>query len=85
MIPVRHAMGALLMEQGPYARAEQLHREDQVKHPGNGWSLLGPRQSLEKQGCTAEAEAIGKQLDEAWKRVEVRPTSSCMCAPGEAG
>lgn len=82
MIPVRHSMGALLMEAGQYERAEKLYREDQIDHPGNGWSLLGLKQSLEKQERTGEAKEIASKLDQAWKRVETRPTSSCLCAPG---
>jgi len=81
MIPVRHAMGALLLEAGDAARAEQLYREDQEDHPGNGWSLLGLKQALETQGKTAEAAKYALQLDKAWERLEVRPTSSCLCAP----
>ena len=83
MIPVRHAMGALLMEAGHYGRAEKLYREDQVNHPGNGWSLLGLQQSLSAQGHLEEAAQIGPQLDRAWTRVEERPPSSCLCAPGK--
>jgi hypothetical protein len=81
MIPVRHAMGALLMEAGEPARAEKLYREDQAGHPGNGWSLLGLKQALEAQGKAEEAVVHAKKLDEVWKRVKDRPTSSCACAP----
>jgi tetratricopeptide (TPR) repeat protein len=81
MIPVRHSMGALLMESDRYAEAEALYREDQKKHPGNGWSLLGLKQSLEAQGNSPEATEVVAKLDKAWERVEVRPTSSCLCAP----
>lgn len=81
MIPVRHSMGALLMEAGRSEEAERLYREDQINHPGNGWSLLGLRQALEAQGKESETVTVTAKLDEAWKRVEVRPTSSCLCAP----
>ena len=81
LIPVRHSMGALLMEKGRYQEAEALYREDQVHHPGNGWSLLGLKQALQAQGRDAEAVVFAKKLDDAWKRVEKRPTSSCYCAP----
>lgn len=81
MIPVRHAMGALLLEAGQPARAEALYRRDQIEHPGNGWSLLGLKQALEAQGRTDEAMAIAPKLEKAWQRVEARPTSSCFCAP----
>ncbi|GMW03030.1 MAG: hypothetical protein AMXMBFR84_41660 [Candidatus Hydrogenedentota bacterium] len=80
MIPVRHAMGALLMESGQYARAESLYREDQREHPGNGWSLLGLKQALAAQGKDSESARYASMLDEAWKRVEDRPSSSCFCA-----
>ncbi|MGP1345134.1 MAG: tetratricopeptide repeat protein [Phycisphaerales bacterium] len=82
MIPVRHAMGALLLEAGDPARAERLYREDLADHPGNGWSLLGLQQSLEAQGRHAEAAEITPLLDKAWAHVDHRPTSSCLCAPG---
>jgi tetratricopeptide (TPR) repeat protein len=81
MIPVRHAMGALLVEAGEYERAEKLYREDQVNHPGNGWSLLGLKQSLLAQGRVDESERITAKLDQAWERAPKRPASSCMCAP----
>jgi tetratricopeptide (TPR) repeat protein len=81
MIPVRHAMGALLVEAGEYERAEKLYRQDQVNHPGNGWSLLGLKQSLVARGRMDEAAKVAAKLDEAWKRVASRPASSCMCAP----
>ncbi len=82
MLPVRHALGALLMSAGKYAQAEQVYREDQEIHTGNGWSLLGLQQALAAQGRTGEANAISPKLASAWARVEKKPTSSCMCEPG---
>ena len=82
MFPVRHAMGALLMAAGKPAEAEQLYREDQKRHPGNTWSLLGLRDALAAQDRAKEAADVGTQLEEAWKRVIVKPTSSCFCEPG---
>ncbi|MGI6455372.1 MAG: tetratricopeptide repeat protein [bacterium] len=84
MIPVRHSLGALLMEAGQYQQAEKLYREDQMDHPNNGWSLLGLRQSLEAQGRMEEAKTLIPKIEQAWKRVAVRPTSSCLCAPGSS-
>jgi hypothetical protein len=75
-------MGALMLEAGEYAEAEKLYREDQVKHPGNGWSLLGLSQVLEAQGRTEEAVQYAAASKKAWARVDVRPTSSCYCATG---
>lgn len=84
MIPVRHAMGALLLEAGQPERAEQLYRQDQRDHPSNGWSLLGLKQALEAQGKHEEAAKITPLLDKAWAHVKQRPTSSCLCAPGRS-
>lgn len=83
MLPVRHSMGALLLEAGDYAAAEQLYREDQERHPGNGWSLLGLKQALEAQGNTREAETFATSVQSAWSRTEQKPPSSCFCAPGK--
>lgn len=83
MVPVRHSMGALLMEAGQPERAEALYRQDQIEHPGNGWSLLGLQQALEAQGKMDEAKAVAEKLDVAWKRLKDRPSSSCFCAPGK--
>jgi tetratricopeptide (TPR) repeat protein len=81
MLPVRHALGALFMSAGRYAEAEEIYREDQRRHRGNGWSLLGLKQALEAQGRAAEAGPIAEQLAMAWKRKDVKPTSSCYCEP----
>lgn len=83
MLPVRHAMGALLMSAGEYARAETMYRQDQLQHPGNGWSLLGLQQALAAQGDDAEAAALTPSINVAFARVEDRPTSSCFCEPGD--
>ena len=84
MLPVRHSMGALMMEAGEYAAAERLYREDQERHPGNGWSLLGLKQALVAQGKTGEAAALDTSLEQAWRRVDAKPPSSCFCATGRS-
>ena len=82
MLPVRHAMGALLMAARKHAEAERLYREDLQRHPGNTWSLIGLQKALVAQNRSSEATEVGKQLDVACKRLTVRPTSSCFCEPG---
>ncbi len=82
MLPVRHSMGALLMEAGEYAEAEKLYREDQIRHPGNGWSLLGLSQTLAAQDRKLEGAQFAAAAQQAWARVEEQPSSSCLCAPG---
>ena len=46
LIPIRHSLGATLMQNGRYAEAEQVYREDLARLPDNGWSLYGLAESL---------------------------------------
>ncbi len=82
MVPVRHALGALLTESGRYAEAEEVYREDLVQNKGNGWALIGLRECLAAQGKQSESAAVAASLARAWPRADVSPTSSCYCAPG---
>jgi tetratricopeptide (TPR) repeat protein len=41
LIPVRHSLGASLMQASRFAEAEQVYREDLERLPQNGWSLFG--------------------------------------------
>ena len=81
MLPVRHALGALLMEDGQYSDAEQLYRQDLVKNRGNGWALTGLRQSLIAQGRTKEAMELDAPLAAAFACADTVVNSSCFCAP----
>ena len=82
MLPVRHALGALLMSDGRYAEAERVYREDLRRYRDNGWSLLGLQQSLRAQKRDTEASTLNKRLAAAWPRKDIMPTSSCFCEPG---
>jgi len=81
MIPVRHALGALLMDADRYAEAEAVYRADLARNEGNGWSLTGLKASLEAQNKFLEAGQLNEPLAVAFARADVKPTSSCMCAP----
>jgi tetratricopeptide (TPR) repeat protein len=81
MQPVRHALGALLLADGRAAEAAEVYREDLVRHPNNGWSLLGLDQALRLEGKLAEAERIASKLSLAWSRADVKPAASCYCHP----
>jgi tetratricopeptide (TPR) repeat protein len=84
MLPVRHALGALLMGDGRYAEAEQVYRDDLERNRDNGWGLLGLQQALLAQGKADEAEQLSGRLAAAWADADVMPTSSCYCEPGIA-
>jgi len=81
MIPVRHALGALLMDADRYAEAEAVYREDLKRNEGNGWALTGLKASLEAQSRFLEAGQLTEPIQVAFARADVKPTSSCMCAP----
>ncbi len=88
MQPTRHALGALLMEQGRLADAEAAYRADlgldgQLRracwHPDNVWSLHGLHECLTRRGETVEAGHIKQRLDIAQARADVPIESSCYC------
>lgn len=84
MLPVRHALGALLMADGRVAEAETVYREDLKRNRNNGWGLIGLQKSLRAQGKNQEAQALDSKIKVAWASADVRPTSSCYCESGAA-
>ena len=56
--PVRHALGAALLQAGRFAEAEAVFREDLAKLPENGWGLYGLSRALQLQKKAAEAAAV---------------------------
>ncbi|HEY7577372.1 MAG TPA: hypothetical protein VH855_07220 [Acetobacteraceae bacterium] len=89
MQPVRHALGALLLEQGHVAEAEAVYREDlglggalpraQI-HPDNLWALRGLLDCLERRGERAEAALIRQRVTFAAARADTPVSVSCFCA-----
>jgi tetratricopeptide (TPR) repeat protein len=79
MQPARHALGALLLEQGRVTQAEAVYREDLRRHPYNPWSLHGLAECLRRTGRTEEAVKVAAQLEEATKRADVAIDRSCYC------
>lgn len=82
MLPVRHALGALLMADGRYAQAEAVYLEDLKRNRDNGWGLLGLQQALRAQDRLEDANYLTGRIDLAWAKADQRPTSSCYCEPG---
>ncbi|NRB35294.1 MAG: hypothetical protein HRU31_11210 [Rhodobacteraceae bacterium] len=89
MQPVRHALGALLYEQGHVAEAEAAYREDlglggqlsrATVHPDNVWALRGLHDCLEARGETVEIVQIKQRLDLALARADRAVAASCFCA-----
>ena len=88
MQPARHALGALLLEQGLVAQAEQVYRADlglddtlvsTSQHHDNLWSLHGYVECLHKLGRVTEAGQMSKRLSLAAARADVAVNASCYC------
>jgi tetratricopeptide (TPR) repeat protein len=88
MQPTRHALGALLLEQGRTEEAASVYCADlgldetlprALQHPNNVWSLHGYHECLKTLGRNAEAKIIGQQLKLAEAVADVPIVSSCMC------
>lgn len=74
--PVRHSLGALLLEAGRPADAEVVYREELDRNPGNGWSLHGLAQSLKAQRRTGDLADVERQLAQAWQHADVALAAS---------
>jgi tetratricopeptide (TPR) repeat protein len=88
MQPARHALGALLLEQGHVEQAAAVYRADlglddtlrrPCQHPGNVWSLHGYHECLHRLGRCQEADALRPELDGALALASVPITASCFC------
>lgn len=89
MMPTRHALGALLLEQGHVEEALAVYRADlgldnsvyrPMQHPNNVWALHGYVTCLEHLGKHAEADSIRPQLNLALARADIEINASCFCA-----
>ena len=80
MMPARHVLGALLLEQEEAVEAEAVYREDLKQYKNNLWSLLGLHQALKLQQKTEEAEQVHTSFQAAKVRADVSIQASCMCA-----
>lgn len=88
MHPPRHALAALLMEQGQFTEAEELYRADLglnpelqrcAQHAGNVWALHGFVECLRRRNVTNELPEYEAQLAVALAKTDVPITSSCLC------
>ena len=93
MQPTRHALAALLMEQGQLAEAEAVYRADlgldgtlrrACQHPENVWSLHGLHECLMRRGDTVEIAHVRQRLAIAGARADVPIKASCFCRLGTA-
>jgi len=74
--PIRHYLGATLLEAGRPEEAEAVYRRDLRWNHNNGWSLFGLQQALAAQDRTAEAEQVKNEFIKAWGYADVTLTGS---------
>jgi len=79
MQPARHALGALMMEQGHFEESEAVYRADLKRHPKNPWALHGLAEALRGQGKAEEAAECQLRFMAASKRTDVKIDRSCYC------
>ena len=81
MQPVRHILGALLLEQGEIEEAEEVYRADIELWKDNMWGLLGLKLCLEARGDdSGELEQVTALFKERSSRADIIPTRTCFCA-----
>ena len=88
MHPPRHALGALLAEQGMYGEAEAVFRQDLgydqsiprcCQHPDNVWALQGLVECIAQGGDASEHRLLRQRLAFAKARADVPIESACYC------
>jgi tetratricopeptide (TPR) repeat protein len=88
MMPPRHALGALLLEQGHVNDAASVYRADlglddtlvrPSQHPNNIWSLLGYAECCERLDDSKTLEVILPELAKAQQVADSSIAVSCFC------
>lgn len=88
MHPPRHALAALLAEQGHYEEAEDVYRTDLgmnnklqrcAQHPNNVWALHGLVECLEYRNEIDELPQLKEKLSHAQSLTDTAINSSCLC------
>ena len=74
--PIRHWLGATLLDAGRPAEAAVVYWEDLKRNRENGWALFGLHQALLAQGRKDEAALVEQRLKKAWARADVTLAAS---------
>jgi hypothetical protein len=84
MMPVRHALGGLLLEQGHAQEALQVFRADVEMWKNNMWGCLGVKQCLEALNVTGpELDAATAAFEKAAQWADHKPSKTCFCCVNE--
>ncbi|BCP54013.1 hypothetical protein K32_26300 [Kaistia sp. 32K] len=88
MHPPRHALAALLAEQGHFEEAEQIYRDDLgltnqiqrcAQHPDNVWALHGLVECLRLKDEHGELALYEQKLAKAQSLADTPITAACLC------
>lgn len=74
--PVRHTLGAVLLEAGHPREAEVVYWQDLRRYRDNGYSLFGLWQSLKSQNRMEEARQVESKFNQVWASADVKLSSS---------
>jgi tetratricopeptide (TPR) repeat protein len=74
--PVRHVLGAVLLDAGRPAEAEAVYWEDLRRNPKNGWSLFGLAKALQAQNKHDQAKLVEADFKKVWADADVTLTAS---------
>ena len=72
--PMRHSLGAVLLDAEKPAEAEAVYHRNLEKFPENGWALFGLAEALRAQG--KDAKDVEQRFSEAWQYADVELESS---------
>lgn len=94
MHPPRHALAALLLDQGQVEEAERVYRDDLglsgskvqrcTQHPDNVWTLHGLVECLKRRGESKELAVYLPKLTRALSKTDMVVSSSCLCRTAAA-
>ena len=73
---MRLYLGAVLLDAGRAAEAEEVYRKDLISNQQNGWSTFGLFQALEAQGKIQEAIIVERQFQSFFRNADVEVTRS---------
>ena len=76
LLPVRHHLGAVLMDAGIAKEAIQIYKEDLIKLPRNGWALKGLQEAYKSLELYDQAGLLDDQIELAWSSANIELTGS---------
>ena len=79
MEPARHALGALLTEQGRFEEAMAVYARNLERYPENGWALHGLAECAEGLGRMREAKEFRARFEKAFAGADIEIPGSCFC------